>query len=478
MIKRRLFAFIAGGLLACIEGRVAVAQTPDWQSGPVVHVRPFEPPAIDSMSVHGVPLYLVSMPGSRLVAVDIVSRSGSSADPPGRRGLAVVTAGVMGSLPVGNGRISASEAAALAGADLSVRATRQSIRILIRAPAFAIDSALALVSPLLSGPLPSDSVVRNLAASRAAQATRVLQFGGNAAALALGQAAYGTHAVEAAPTVGMPSDLRGLGVADVAEFRRWAFSRPRFGVVITGHLGRAAAIALVNRWIGGAADRSSMQPPIATSDSSDSLGHNVVVDVPAFTQLAVRVVTRLPRRTDPLAPALETLAYIIGGSTDARLGRAISGRGFSYSARAAIEWRRTGGLFIASTDVAPVSGEMALRALSTTVSEAATTVTDDELRAAKNALTQLASQGFQTADAVAETVGDLFDQALPRDFWRTYASRLRAVDRTTLDRAAPSLRADVLHRLVVGRRDAALQAFASAGVPSPRVVSSQVLLQP
>lgn len=456
-------SLLAGALLlpAGLLAAAGVDEPP-----PVAPPRPLEMPALLEFTlVNGLKVVVAPRTGLPLVSVTLLVLAGPEADPPGRPGVAAMTASLWPKGALRNGRpVSASDLArqaeALGGA-LDARSHWGASTLAMTVTTSRADEALALMADVLRRPLLAEDELER-ARAQALDALRVtLGSPGEVAALALRRAFWGAVPHGA---VAPPAAVQRLQRTDLQAFQSLWVRPDRVALVLAGDISAEQAQALAQRLLGDWRAPANAAPVLALAPPSPIAQPLVLIDMPGAGQSGVAVAapfvtsTAADRRTGLVAQA------VLGGGYSSRLNQEVRiKRGLSYGASASAEAFERGGMFNAQAqtnhptaaevlqilrgevvrlaDAPPAAGELAARQATLVGGFARRLETNAGLSAL--IVNQLA-QGRPLADLAghvpalrAVTAAQV--QAFAHEHWA--AGALRAVVVGDLTAAGPSLAA-------------------------------------
>jgi zinc protease len=460
MARRSLLA----GALLLPAGLLAVPGVDE--PPPVAAPRPLVLPALHEFTLaNGLRGVVAPRPGLPLVSLTLLVLAGPEADPPGRPGVAAMTATLWPKGALRDGRpVLASDLARQAealGSALDSRSSWGASTLAMTVTTPRVDEALALMTDLLRRPLlAADELER--ARAQALDGLRVtLGSPGDVAALALRRAFWGAVPHGAVAPL---AAVQRLQRTDLQAFQsRWV--RPdRVALVLAGDISAEQAQALAQRLLGDWRAPANTAPLLALAPPSSIAQPLVLIDMPGAGQSSVAVAAPFvaslaaDRRTGLVAQA------VLGGGYSARLMQEVRiKRGLSYDVASSAEAFAPGGMFSAQAQTNHPTAAEVLQILRGEVARLADAPpAADELAARQATLVggfarrletnggvatlivnQLA-QGRSLADLAAHVpallaVTPAQVQAFAREHWA--AGRLRAVVVGDLAAAGPSLAA-------------------------------------
>ena len=330
------------------------AGTPGLDEPPPAQApRPLVLPVLHpSTLANGLSLVVAPRPALPLVTVSLLVRAGPEADPPGRPGVAAMTATLWpkGALRAGK-PVAAAELARLAEAlggslDSNSAWGASSLSMTVSSP--RLGEAAALLADVLRHPLlAADELQR--ARAQALDGLRVtLGNPADVAALALrrsfwGNGPYGQSA--------LPPALQRLTRADVQAFQsKWV--RPeRVALVLVGDVTPEQGQTLAQQLFGDWRAPAQPVPLLAPAAAAPIAAPLVLIDMPGSGQsgvaLAAPYLGSAPADRPQRYAALVANA-VLGGGYSARLNQEVRiKRGLSYGATSSAESHPSGGMFSA-----------------------------------------------------------------------------------------------------------------------------------
>ncbi|HEV3139892.1 MAG TPA: pitrilysin family protein, partial [Vicinamibacterales bacterium] len=394
------------------------------------------------------------------------------ADPPGKDGLAAVTADM---LDEGSGERSAIEihqALARLGAqfdtDIGSDATVASVTVLSR---FAQD-ALALLSDIVVRPALRESDFTRVRQLRLHRLTQLRDMPGALADRAFLKLLYGPHPYGHSP-IGSEASLASMTVDDVRAYHTRSIRPSDATLIAVGDCDHDAIARLATDvfgdWAGGgdaaAIVSGASMPP-----------HTPIAIVPraAAPQSELRIGHVAVARDTPDYHALVVANTILGGQFVSRINLNLrEHRGLTYGARTGFEFRRMPGPFSLQVSV-QTSGTAV--AIEESIGEIAgirgpRPVTAEELALAIAALTRGYARSFETAEQIGRGAMQLALYDLPDDYFERFVPMIEAVTSDDVSRVMTRhLDPSRLVTLVVGDLDVVGRDLAQLGHGEPVVL--------
>ncbi len=435
--------------------------------------RSFAFPAIEKSRLpNGLNVWTVARPDVPLIAFVLLVRRGASADPPGRDGLAALTADMLDEGSGARSAIEIHEELARIGAqfdtDIGSDALSMSATVLSRFAA----RALAILSDIVVRPSLRDSDFSRVRQLRLHRLTQLRDMPGALADRVFLKLLYGAHPYGHTP-IGNEVSLAGMTVDDVRSFHAIAI-RPSFATLIAVGDCTHDQIAQLAADSFGTWEPAPEDPP-RVDDGLPAAARLNVVPRPKAPQSELRIGhVGVPRAT-PDYHALVVANTILGGQFVSRINLNLrEDKGFTYGARTAFEFRRLAGPFVLQVSVQTTA---TARAIDESIAEIAglrgpRPVTSGELELGIAALTRGYARNFETADHIARAVMQLALFDLPDDY---FAEFVPTVSRVTADDVHSVMQRHVdperLTTLIVGDLDAIGADLAALGLGDPVVLS-------
>ena len=390
--------------------------------------RPFAFPAIEKSTLaNGLGVWTVRHPGVPLVAFTLLIRRGAAADPPGREGLAAVTADMLDEGSGDRSAIDMHEALARLGAqfdtDIGSDATVASLTVLAR---FA-DRALNLLSDMVVRPALRDEDFVRVRQLRLHRLTQVRDMPGAVADRAFLKLLYGGHPY-GHPPVGRESTLAVMTSDDVRAFHARSIRPSAATLIAAGDCDHEAVVRLAAGAFGdwrGAVDGDGVATGLPATMSRIH-----IVPRPRAPQSELRIGQVSVARDTPDYHALVVANTILGGQFISRINANLrEDKGLTYGARTAFEFRRLSGPFVLQ---AGVQNSGTARAIEESIGEIAgirgpRPVTSEELALGVAALTRGYARNFETAEQFGRAALQLALYDLPDDYFEQFVSRVERV---------------------------------------------------
>jgi zinc protease len=413
----------------------------------------------------GLALYVLRRPGG-VAQLSIVSRHGAGSVPPGKSGLAALTARMLTEGTKTKSSQELAEATEALGSSLGDDAGRDYTTVELTTLREDLARGLELLAEVVKTPaFRKEELERvrgewldGLVAERQ-QPARIASLVG--LRVLLGND-YG------APVGGSVPDVKRLTVQDLIEFHRRAFAPQNLALVVAGEATlaevRPHAERLFGSWKGLPAPEPKATPPAAPAGT-----RIVMVDRPGAVQTALFAAQAFPKRSDPGHEARLILSQVLGGLFTSRINQNLREKhAYTYGARSQAIATRSWGAFVVSTSV---KTQVTAEAVSELVSEikamkdpaAGRPLGDDELLRARADLVNSVGAHLEHNSRVADDLLALFVYQLKDDYYAKYTDLIAAVDRNAVTHEAQGLQPEQLLIVAVGDRSAIETALRSRG---------------
>lgn len=409
-----------------------------------------------------------------VVTAILLMRRGASSDPAGKEGLAALTLDMLDEGSGSRSAIDMHEALARIGAqfdsDLGSDAAALTVTTLKRFTA----RGLTLVADLAVRPAltePDFARVRQLRLHRLMQ---LRDLPGAVADRVFMRLLYGDHPYGHTP-IGSEHALAAMTVDDVREFHARAFNPAIATLVVSGDCDHAEVVRIAgetfSEWAPGSADAT---PPAGPLPRPARLS---VVPRPRAPQSELRIGHVAVARDTPDYHALVAANMVLGGQFVSRINLNLrEGKGLTYGARTAFDFRRAAGPFSLQVSVHTAGTAVAIREALDEIAglTGPRPITDEELALGVAALTRGYARSFETAEQIARAALQIALYDLPDDYFAQFVPRVETITAAEATAAAARhLDPARLTTLVVGDLDAIAPTLPALELGEPIVLSAE-----
>ena len=402
----------------------------------------------------GAALYVEETHTLPLVTIAISLRMGSTSDPPGKDGLARITARMLRRGCTGLGSQAVDAEIDRLGAEMSIDVSASHLTIHTQVIRRSLEAWVELLARLLGTPTFAEDELARLRRETAAELIEARDSDRALAHLAFRRAVFAGHPY-ARSAVGTPHAIESLTQADVRAAYARAFTRGNLVLGFAGDVTEQDAARLADRLA------RALPPGPPTVDEvpepAPTAGRRLVfVDKPERTQTQILIGSLGTWPHDPDHVPFSVACAVFGGTFTSRLMREVrSKRGWSYGAyaRLSIERRRHSfsmWTFPAATD-APACIELELGMLADFVGKG---VTPREATFMKKYLTRSHAFDVDTAAKRLHQALDVDLLTLPADYYDKYTDHVSAVTPEAANEAIKArLAPENLRVVVVGTKE-------------------------
>jgi len=397
---------------------------------------------------------------------------GLLADPRGREGLAAMTADMVDEGVGELSTIDLSDAMARIGADYSADVGPDSTRFSLTTLSKFADRGASLLADILTRPSMRQSDFDRV---RQLRLDRILQLKDSPGAVAeraflrlmYGDHPYGHLSIGTAPALGA------LTLEEVVGFHAATFQPSRSTLILAGPLSHDALFGLArdafSGWVG-----SSSAPVAGLAAMRQQPARLAIVPRPGAAQSQLRIGHLSTTRNTPDYQALLVMNAVLGGQFVSRINLKLrEEKGYTYGARTGFDWRR---------GISPFSLETSVHTAATadTIADCLAEFgdisrsrppSDQEMVMAKASLTRGYPRGFETAQQVARSAGQLSLYNLPDSYFEDFIPRVNAVSQAdVVDVAARHVDPRRAVTLIVGDYQAIEASLPSLGLGEPQLL--------
>jgi zinc protease len=387
-----------------------------------------------------------------IVSFVLVSRGGSSLDPPGKGGLVSLAFAMLDEGAGGKTALEFSDALADLGASFSTSASQDSGTLSMSGLSRNADPMLGLLADVVLKPRLD---AKDFDRTRKQTLANLIRAKGSAEGLAFERIPpliYGADHPYGHPTSGTEKSVGPLTLAEVKSTISKTLVPGTSALIVAGDLGLDEAKALAEKHLGKWRGNLALKPnpPVPTPKKREQI---TIVHKPDSPQTMVVIGRPVFGRGHPDEPALVVANEVYGGSFASRLNMNLrEGKGYTYGAHSTASLRRgVGALFAYAKVRADVTGPSVREFFSELEGLAQKPPSSDEIARAKDGLVRSLPGEFERITAIAAGAGALFLYDLPLDYFAQHPARIRSVSEETVVSAARIYFApDPMQLLLVG----------------------------
>lgn len=427
LIRSRLAVFTAACLCAA-PALLMAAELPSTPPPPGPAPTLTLPTPSSQTLPNGLRVVSIHRGGLPLVTAELLVRRGTAMDPPGKAGLAKLTATVLTRGAAGHSAPQIAAAAEALGGSLDAEADwdHSSVGITVTTP--RLPAALALLGQVVRQPDFSEAELKRARAQALDDLHLQLSQPSSLAWLVAQRSVFGDGAYGSSPG-GTPTSLAAIRRDDLARLHA-AIYRPDDAVLIlAGDVSPAQARSLAEQAFGSWARPAEPLAAAPKGMGASQLPSFLLIDQHGAGQAVVVAAHAAPPRNDAGYYAGTVANAVLGGSYSARLNEEIRiKRGLSYGAGSSLDGRRGTGLWLASAQTKnPSAAQVTELMLGEFTRLGQTPVSADELAARKATLIGSYGRSLETTAGLAGRLEALATYAIDLAEIGRYIDRVQAV---------------------------------------------------
>ncbi|MDQ6647455.1 MAG: insulinase family protein [Pseudomonadota bacterium] len=416
---------VAGSVSATtVAGTGFPATPPAPGPAPQVHV---PTPSVQTLA-NGLRVISVRRAELPLVTAQLMLRSGGEMDPPGKAGLADLTANLLIKGAAGRTAPQIAAAAEALGGSLNANAGWDESEVGITVTTPQLPKALALLADVVRRPAFRDAELKRAKAQAIDDLHLSLSRPTALASLAATRAVFGIGAYGHSRT-GTPVSLARIDRADVQQLHRSLYRPDNAILLLAGDITPAQARQLAQTSFGDWAKPTTPMPKRPVGKASSRLPTILMIDQKGAGQAGVVIAHAAPPRSDDDYYVGTVANAVLGGSYSARLNEEIRiKRGLSYGASSQLSPLRDAGMWLAAAQTKNPSAPQVVDLLLGEFKRLGDTpVSDAELAARKATLIGGYGRSLETTAGLAAQVGQLAIYGVKLDEIGKYIAHVQAV---------------------------------------------------
>ena len=427
-------------VVAAICASIALtAQAPDRshppQPGPPA---PLKLPAIQKQKLsNGLPVWIVELHEVPVAQVNLVVSSGTANDPPGKFGVASLTAAMLEEGAGGRSALELADAIDFLGADLGATSGIDSSAVRLHVPVARLADALPLMADVALRPtFPRDELERQ----RQQRLTALLQGRDDPPTIssaAFSRILYGKAHRYGTPQSGTAETIKTFTADDLRTFYASAYRPENATLIAVGDFTADKLMPLLEKsfgsWKASAPAAVEKLPAVEQAAARQVF----LVDKPGAPQSQIRIGWIGVARSTPDYFPLTVLNTILGGSFSSRLNNNLREvHGYAYGAGSGFDMRAEAGPFFAAAGVQTDKTSESLKEFFNELTAIQKPVPADELARAKNYVSLRYPSAFESTGDISRRLEDMLIYKLPEDYFTKYVQNIQAVTAADVERVA------------------------------------------
>lgn len=438
-------------------------------------VKPFAFPAVDKSALpNGLRVWSVRHAAVPVVSLMVLVGRGAADDPPGRDGLAALTADMLDEGSRGRSAIEVHEALARIGGHLETDIGPDGTALTVSTLSRFLGRALDLLADMVARPSLTEGDFARVRQLRLHRLRQLRDVPGAVAERAFARLLYGDDPYGHTP-VGSERTVERIESDDVRRFHAAMFEPSSAVLLAVGDCEHDAIVRLAGETFAGWTAAAPAPAPVAAPPAAPARLN--VLARPGAPQSELRIGHIGVARNTPDYHALVAANMVLGGQFVSRLNLNLrQDKGYTYGARTRFDFRRRPGPFAVQVGVHTAATAHAVSECLREIREirGPRPIARDELALAVAALTEGYARNFETAEQIARAATEIALYDLPDDYFAQFPP---AVERITADEAtsaaARHLHPDRLTTLVVGDVEAIRADLAGLDLGEPVVLSPE-----
>jgi len=436
---RSIRALILIALIPVAAATLSAQQAPDRtrppQPGPPAALKL---PAIQKQKLsNGLPVWIVEMHEVPVAQVNLVVSSGTANDPPGKFGVASLTAAMLEEGAGSRSALELADAIDFLGADLGATSGIDSSAVRLHVPVARLADALPLMADVALRPtFPRDELERQ----RQQRLTALLQGRDDPPTIssaAFSRILYGKAHRYGTPQSGTAETIKTFTADDLRTFYASAYRPENATLIAVGDFTADKLMPLLEKsfgsWKASAPAAVEKLPAVEQAAARQVF----LVDKPGAPQSQIRIGWIGVARSTPDYFPLTVLNTILGGSFSSRLNNNLREvHGYAYGAGSGFDMRAEAGPFFATAGVQTDKTSESLKEFFNELTAIQKPVPADELARAKNYVALRYPSAFESTGDISRRLEDMLIYRLPEDYFTKYVQNIQAVTAADVERVA------------------------------------------
>lgn len=397
----------------------------------------FALPAIEKSKLsNGLDVWLVRQTELPIVSMNLVIKSGSTADPVGKLGIAEYTADLLNKGTKTRNAVEIANQTQAIGAGIGANAGWDSSSVGTTTLTKHLDKALELYTDVIVNPTFPDAEL-NPIKQRAVVGLAQRKTNANAIAnIAFNSVLYGKdHPYGQASS---EASIKAITRDDLVKFYE-TYYRPNNSTLIV--VGDTTMAGLKPKLESAFANWKSAPVPEVKIPATTNVAKPGIylIDRPGSAQSVVTIGQIGVTRDNPDFVALSVMNSMLGGQFSSRVNLNLrEEKGYTYGARTGFSFRKGAGPFSASADVQTAVTKESVAEFMKELNgiRGAIPVTDKELEYNKQSIIRRFPQGFETNGQISGQLSNLLIYNLPDTYFNDYIAKVNAVTVADVNRVA------------------------------------------
>lgn len=398
-------------------------------------------PAVQEKKLaNGLKIAVVQKSQVPIVTINLLIRTGASAEPSSKAGLADMTASMLTKGTKTRTATQIAEAVEFLGGSINSGAGWNSTFVSVTVTSDKVVQAIAILADVVLNPKFDQKEIDLLKTQTLDGLTYSLKQPGFLSSYVTSKYSFNEH-----PANGTPASIGAISRAEILKFQKDNYNPANSVLVFAGDISAATASTLTTKYFSTwrnpkpavkemRLEQVTKLGSVDTSGPRPIVNRFLVIDLPQSGQASVSYAQPIKDigRSDQRYFSASVLNSIFGGGYSSRLNQEIRiKRGLSYGAFSGFAWRASKANFSSSTQTKNESAaEVAelmideLRKLSTTPAA------ETELTPRKSGLTGPFGLSLETTGGLAGAIGELYGFGIPSSVLNSYVANVNGVTDT------------------------------------------------
>jgi predicted Zn-dependent peptidase len=444
-------------LAVALAATPLAAQAPDRSKPPASGPAPgLKLPAIQKRQLsNGLPVWLVELHEVPVAQVNLLVLGGSADDPPGKYGVANLTASMLVEGAGTKSSLEIADAIDFLGADLSAASAINSIGVRLHVPVARLAEALPIMADVALRPTFPAGELERIRQQRLISLLQARDDASTIAALGFSKVLFGGDHRFGTATMGTAETIKGFTVEDMRSFYAGLFRPENGALIVVGDVMADKVMPLLETNFGKWKPQGTARAQTALTNPGQPVTRVVyLVDKPGAPQSQIRIGwIGVPRSTPDYFP-LVVMNTILGGAFSSRLNLNLrEEHGYTYGASSSFDMRVTAGPFTSGAGVQTDKTSESLTEFFNELNGMLKPVPADELARAKNYVALRFPSSFEATGDISRRLEEMLVFKLPDDYYSRYVQSIQAVTGADVQRVAQKyLAPDKFAVVVVGDR--------------------------
>jgi zinc protease len=391
-----------------------------------------------------------------VTTLSVVVREGAGCLPPGKSGLAALTARMLTEGTQLRSSLALAEASESLGSTLSADAGRDETHVELSTLTADVSRGLELLAEVVFKPAFRNADFARVKEEWLDGLRAERQEPSRLASLAALRSVLGPNA--GAPVSGGIPDVEKLTVADLQAFHQRSYVPANLAVIAVGDVKLSELQPEVERLFGHATGRAPSNADEPSLPDPPSKLKVLIVDRKDSVQSSIFAVQPFPKRSEPGFEAREIMSSLLGGLFTSRLNSNLREKhAYTYGVHGQALATRNFGAFYVATEVKSETTSDSLHELLSELERAkdpkrGAPITEQEANRARTDLMHSLGARLEHTSSLAGSLATLFAQGLPNDYYTRYPALVSSVPTSEVAAQAARLTPERMTVVIVADR--------------------------